>query len=134
VTRVELAILIRGDHPSISALAALGVGRAWRAGEPTLASPTIRHKAGGWEIASNRPLAEPLRTQLDAVLDSIAGFWPAVCEAAAVGETVLSVALYVTEGPEVAATDLSADQMAKLAELGARLDFDIYQFVPEREG
>src|SRR4051794_37658271 len=98
MTRVELAILIRGDDPSIVQLAELGFGKAWRAGDPISASPTIPHRVGGWEVTSNRPLTEPLRTHLQFVLDSVEVIWPVIRAAAATGETVLSVALYITEG------------------------------------
>jgi len=132
VTHIELAILIRGDDPSIIALAELGFGRAWLAGEQLSTSPTMRHRAGGWEILSDRPLTEPLRVHVQAILDSVEGIWPAIRAAAAVGEVVLSVGLYVTEGPELVAIDIGEDQVKKLAELGAKLDFDLYQFIPER--
>jgi len=132
MTRVELAIVIRGDDPSIFQLAKLGLGKAWRAGENLAASPTLQHRIGGWEIMSERPLTEPLRSHLEAVLDSLEANWQAVRGAAAAGETVLSVAMYVTEGPELVPIDIGADQLEKLAELHAKLDFDVYQFIPER--
>ena len=132
MTHIELAILIRGDDPLIVQLADLGFGRAWRAGDNLSASPTLQHRVGGWEIASERPLTDPLRAHLQAVLDSVEAIWPAVRAAAAVGETTLSVALYVTEGPELVAIDIGADQLEKLAELRAKVDFDMYQFIPDR--
>jgi hypothetical protein len=134
VTRVELALVIRGDDPAILQLADLGIGRGWRAGDPVLASRTQTHRTGGWELESDRPLTAPLRAHVQAVLDATASTWLTVRSAAAAGECVLSVALYVTAGPELEGTDIGPGQVSRLAELGASLDFDIYQFVPEREG
>jgi hypothetical protein len=133
VIRIELALLIRGEDPSLGHLAELGFGRAWRAGDQLTTSPGMKHRTGGWEISSQRPLVKPLREQLQAVLDSVEAIWPAIRAAAASGDTVLSVALYVTEGPDLVAIDIGADQMKRLAELGAKLDFDLYQFIPERD-
>ncbi len=69
---------------------------------------------------------------MQSVLDLTAEHWPQVVIAAFNGDAPLSIAFYVTSGPTLVGTDLDGDQLAKLAELGARLDFDLYDFVPDR--
>jgi hypothetical protein len=131
--RHEVSLIIRGDDQSIADLQRLGIGRAWRVGEPLQSSPRLRHKVGGWEVSSDIDLSDALDGHVGAILDAIGPFWTAAVDASTHGAVTLSIALYVTSGPTLVGSAIAKDQLAKLAELGASIDLDVFNFAPHRD-
>jgi hypothetical protein len=131
--QIELSLLIRGDHPSVRKLSSLKIGRAWRSGDATPSAPGNRHAIGGWELRSDRAMTDSLRDHVQFVLDATTSHWPALLAAAESSQVVLSVAMYITPGPNLVGTTLDQSQLARLAALGASLDIDLYDFAPVRD-
>lgn len=127
MTTVQVSLRIWGDAPAIAALRNLGLGEVWAKGDPVPGSPVMLRKEGGWELHSELTQDHELEEQLGSLLRRLHGCWPELVSAATFGGAELSVALFVGRGAQPAVR-LNAEQVRALAEIGADLDLDLYNW------
>jgi hypothetical protein len=89
----------------------------------------LLQKEGGWSLAAPRSPDVELQEQVEALLSLARPAWRNLLAASALGHAELSVALHVSPGPQPA-TQLTRGQIMALAELGAELDIDLFDWEP----
>lgn len=132
MTALEVSLRVWGDAPEVAELAALTVGTAWVRGDRVPGSPVMLRKEGGWEVFSALRSDRSLEDHVTSLLEATASVWPHLVHASKSGYVELSVAIYVSADPQPIAR-LTRAQLLSLAELGADIDLDIFNWTLVQE-
>jgi Domain of unknown function (DUF4279) len=127
--RLEVELRVSGSGDAISALGKVAPGTFERKGDPIAGSLLMRHKEGGWSVASMAKPDESLEKHILSIRSQVADHHVAITQAASVREPELSIALYVGNAAPV--VDLSIASIAWLASIRAKVDIDAYGWEPD---
>jgi hypothetical protein len=122
-TIVRLKILSHTRPPEgITAMVGLQCDKCWHSGD-TRKHTTIVEKDNGWILHSGLPKTADLDTQIRALLDALEPAKGTIRDLSMTETVELSVVMYT---PSLPALSFDATTIARMAELGAGMDIDLY--------
>jgi len=120
---VRLKIVSRKHSPEeIAARIGIQPDKAWRIGDP-VERTTMRRKDHVWMRHSRLPESASIEEHIDELLDCISPFAAQIKQISEEEDVQLSCVMYCAEIP---ALNFSKSVLAKLGNLGASLDIDLY--------
>lgn len=112
------------DPEQVTALTGIEPSETWRVGDLIDKHATVRHKQNGWSVESALPPTAELEDHVKDVLDQLQAGWASLKGVSARFDSEISCVLYIKSvNPPV---HFDKDTVARIAELGAEIDIDIY--------
>lgn len=122
-TIVRLKILSTNRRPEmVTEFLGLQCDKCWHCGD-TRTHTTIIEKNNGWLLHSGLPKTAPLEEHIEAILAILAPFKEKIRSLSSADTVELSCVVYAARPPSL---NFEQSTIARLAELGASLDIDLY--------
>jgi Domain of unknown function (DUF4279) len=130
----KVAVVVSGFEcapAEITKLFGIEPTRTWLKGDVIYPKVKVRRKQNAWMLRSNMPNDTPFVTQLQSLLDAIMPKKELFSKLPPNSGVEISCVAYTTHGrPDIS---LPADMIKAIAEIGAELNFDLYQLPSDDE-
>lgn len=114
------------DPVTVTALTGITPSISWQIGELIDERAALRHKQSGWRVESSLPPSAELGDHVKDVLARLRAGWAPLKGLAAQFGAEISCVLYVTYGGGTPSVNLDKDTVARIADLTADIDIDLY--------